>query len=121
MTVRISALGETSIIVVPGRAAAMTALPQQFKAAQGDLSQLGVQRTCVDPPALARLVHRVKGGAQVLQAKGVVVACMEVERLCDAEHMDHARIIAAIERVEQELALLISQVDAFRGAAGSVA
>ncbi|WP_057635408.1 ATP-binding protein [Stenotrophomonas humi] len=86
-----------------------------------DLSQLGVQRTCVDPPALARLVHRVKGGAQVLQAKGVVVACMEVERLCDAEHMDHARIIAAIERVEQELALLISQVDAFRGAAGSVA
>ncbi|MNN24315.1 Hpt domain protein [compost metagenome] len=79
-----------------------------------DLTELGKQRKWLSAPTLSRLAHRIKGGARILQAQGIVDACSQVERLCDAAILDKAAIIAAVMQIEHELELLIAEVAAFR-------
>ncbi|WP_449466925.1 transporter substrate-binding domain-containing protein [Stenotrophomonas humi] len=78
-----------------------------------DLTELGKQRQQLHPPTLSRLAHRIKGGARILQAQGIVDACSLVERQCDAAAPDSAAIIATVMRIESELESLIAEVAAF--------
>ncbi|MNN01508.1 Virulence sensor protein BvgS precursor [compost metagenome] len=79
-----------------------------------DLADLGRQRQRLHPATLSRLAHRIKGGARILQAQGIIDGCSQLERLCDAAALDKAAIIAAMTKVEHELGLLIAEVAAFR-------
>ncbi|MBA1187448.1 transporter substrate-binding domain-containing protein [Pseudomonas entomophila] len=47
-----------------------------------DLAELKRLAECGDLPALARLAHRIKGGARLVRASALVKACEQVERSC---------------------------------------
>ncbi|WP_191832897.1 transporter substrate-binding domain-containing protein [Pseudomonas fluorescens] len=64
-----------------------------------------------DPPALAQLAHRIKGGARIARAEGVIRACQQVELTCksrplQAAHLrrDVQALRVALQRLETQLA-----------------
>ena len=64
-----------------------------------------------DPPALAELAHRIKGGARIARAEEVIRACQQVELSCastpvSAVHVrrDVQALQRALQRLEMQLA-----------------
>lgn len=88
-----------------------------FKALLADLrssNQQDLQRLEAlvnDPPALAQLAHRIKGGARIARAESVIRACQQVELTCESRPLEasHLRrdvqaLRVALQRLETQLA-----------------
>jgi two-component system sensor histidine kinase EvgS len=67
-----------------------------------------------DPVALGNLVHRIKGGARILQQQTIMAACSQVERLCLTTPEDRTAILADVALIERELGDLVRRLDVYR-------
>lgn len=72
------------------------------------------------PASLGRLVHRIKGGARLLQQDALVERCSRVERLCEACPVDGALLAAEVGLIDSELQALLRRLEAYRGGRGNV-
>ncbi|MFR0672302.1 transporter substrate-binding domain-containing protein [Enterobacterales bacterium AW_CKDN230030176-1A_HGKHYDSX7] len=75
-----------------------------------DLIELRRLAECGDLPALARLAHRIKGGARLVRARALVKACEQIERGClgkpvslDVLNVQVEAVRRAMQALEDEL------------------
>ncbi|MBA1193963.1 transporter substrate-binding domain-containing protein [Pseudomonas entomophila] len=68
-----------------------------------DLTELRRLAECGDLPALARLAHRIKGGARLVRASALVKACEQVERSCLGKPVSLDVLNVRVEAVRQAM------------------
>ncbi|MNG18885.1 Hpt domain protein [compost metagenome] len=54
-----------------------------------------------DVNGLADLAHRVKGGARIIKAQGLILCCERLEAAC--EGFDEAQLTAAVDALQQAM------------------
>src|SRR3546814_9056726 len=64
-----------------------------------------------DLPGLADLAHRVKGGALIIRAKGLIAACEALESACRGG--DRPLLAAAVDEVRQAMDQLPERLQAY--------
>src|SRR3546814_6461578 len=64
-----------------------------------------------DLPGLADLAHRVKGGALIIRAKGLIAACEALESACRGG--DRPLLAAAVDEVRQAMDQLTERLQAY--------
>ncbi|WP_425273408.1 transporter substrate-binding domain-containing protein [Pseudomonas morbosilactucae] len=62
-----------------------------------------------DLPGLADLAHRVKGGARIIKARGLVECCENLEAACNGQ--DCAPLTAAVDALQQTMERLAEQLE----------
>ncbi|MDD2046440.1 response regulator [Pseudomonas putida] len=63
-----------------------------------------------DPPALAELAHRIKGGARIARAEGVIRACQQVELTCESRPFEASHLRRDVQALRQALQRLDMQL-----------
>ncbi|MFJ4068492.1 response regulator [Pseudomonas sp. NPDC089996] len=82
--------------------AAFRALLRDLRASNHeDLQRL--RRHDLAPAALARLAHRVKGGARIVRAEGLVGLCEDLERCCLARPQDTQAVHLAVQALAEAM------------------
>lgn len=62
-----------------------------------------------DLPGLADLAHRVKGGARIVNAQGLIARCEALEEVCVQE--DEGRLLQALDDLQQAMEHMISLLE----------
>ena len=63
-----------------------------------------------DLPGLADLAHRVKGGARIIRAQGLILCCERLESAC--EGLDDERLTMAVDDLQQTMERLAETLEA---------
>nr|WP_315975331.1 transporter substrate-binding domain-containing protein [Pseudomonas sp. 6D_7.1_Bac1] len=74
-----------------------------------DMSRLLKLFTQHDLPALADLAHRVKGGARIIKAQGLIHCCVSLEAAC--EGFDAEQLTAAVDALQQAMERLAETLE----------
>lgn len=74
-----------------------------------DMSRLLNLFTRHDLPALADLAHRVKGGARIIKAQGLIHCCESLEAAC--EGFDAEQLTAAVDALQQAMERLAETLE----------
>ncbi|MFJ2367240.1 transporter substrate-binding domain-containing protein [Pseudomonas sp. NPDC087697] len=78
-----------------------------------DMSRLLKLFTQHDLPALADLAHRVKGGARIIKAQGLIHCCESLEAAC--EGFDTEQLTAAVDALQQAMERLAETLEQLAG------
>ncbi|WP_438282689.1 transporter substrate-binding domain-containing protein [Pseudomonas alabamensis] len=80
-----------------------------------DLAELTRLAECGDLQALARLAHRIKGGARLVRASALVEACEQIERSCLGKPVSLEWVQVRIGAIGEAMRLLESQLQGQEG------
>ncbi|MBK5003067.1 transporter substrate-binding domain-containing protein [Pseudomonas sp. S31] len=96
--------------IVGGDHIALNALLADLRSSiRDDLNQL--DQVMDDPPALAELAHRVKGGARIARAQGLVEACEQLEQDCAVQPLPWPRLQQHVQALRETLQRLERQLE----------
>jgi two-component system sensor histidine kinase EvgS len=61
-----------------------------------------------DVPGLANLAHRIKGGARIIKAQGLIGACERLETACEV--VNPAQLTEAVDELHQAMERLAQRL-----------
>jgi len=77
-----------------------------------DMARLMRLFTQHDVPGLADVAHRVKGGARIIKAHGLIQACEDLEWACNG--LDSAALTEAVDTLQQAMERLAERLERFQ-------
>ena len=84
------------------------------RSTEDDLKQLLRLYSSDDLPGLADLAHRVKGGARIIKAQGLIQQCDQLEAVCSG--VDADAVTEAVDALQQSMEALSESLETLREA-----